>query len=633
MSKKTNNLRRNISQFLAHCAMSKACRNQYQLRYGLPVVLGIVVPDPDDIEVYTAIVDYVANKEARTWGFGVGRYDAEVVTLKHSGKGQRPDSKNVLRSLANTQRVIVVADCLDALPTEFSAVADGVVEILPPDPRHIRAAAWVCVGERISLAEASTIAENPLKIIAVAMRPGRSIKKSISLLEGFPGKGTSSPNLGDGPLLKDLHGLGEAGQWGEELAIDLADWKFGKIGWAEVDRGILLSGPPGTGKTTFAGALARTCGAHLVIASLARWQSMGHLGDLLKAMRASFNSARINTPSILFIDEIDAVGDRDKATGDNRQYHIEVVSGLLEQLDGAEKREGVVVVGACNNPAFLDPVLTRAGRLDRHIKIPLPDVDARLGILRWHLRNDLTDDELGTVVEAADGWSGAAIEKLVRDGRRLARRRRRGLQVGDLIECLPERYTFSASFMRRNAFHEVGHAIVGLELGVGNLVEIRLSDSVEIDGASHQEGGIVHFDEISNLERLPAQILDRIALNVAGAAAEQVFLGVHGSGWAGVRGSDLHRATLLALSMEASYGHGETFLYLADDTEPELTAAMRLNPLLQQKVRQILGQQFDRAKDILNSRRVDVEAIVQALLRERHLTGGDVLRILKGTLQ
>jgi ATP-dependent Zn protease len=624
-------LSKDVGRFLAYCAIAKACRNQHHLRRGLPIVLGIVIPEADDIDTYLAAAEYVAHGDALALGFGFGRDDTLIFKQVLDRKGKKHEGSAVTRSVANTARVVVVANCEDALTDSFVAVADAIVKVSPPDASHIQAAARLCIGERISHADAFLIAAMPLKVIAATWRRGRSITKSILMMKGMAlqvGSETDEPN---GPRLEDLHGLGEAGEWGRELAIDLADWQSGKITWDEVDRGILLSGPPGTGKTTFAGALARSCNAHLVLASLARWQSYGHLGDLLKAMRASFSEARDNTPSILFIDEVDAVGDRDKDRSHNQQYHVEVVSALLEQLDGAEKREGVVVVGACNNPERLDPALTRAGRLDRHIRVPLPDKAARLGILRWHLRVDLKDGDLDAIAETTEGWSGAALEKLVRDARRVARRQRRRLAVEDLMRALPARSPFPAQLMRRNAIHEAGHALVGLELGIGKLVEITLTESLEIDGPSHQEGGTVRFDEVNALERLPSQILDRIALCLAGAAAEQTVLGTHGAGWGGVPGSDLHRATLLALTMEASYGLGESLLYVADDTEAELFAAMRLDPILQQRVRQILGDQFARAKDILSSNRGALEAVAETLLRERRLSGQVVQQVLAGT--
>jgi ATP-dependent Zn protease len=631
MKKLTDKLSKDVGRYLAYCAIAKACRNQHHLRRGLPVVLGIVIPEADDIDTYLAAAEYVAHGEALALGFGLGRDDTVMFKQVLDRKGKRQDGSAIMRTVANNARVVIVASCDDALTDSFVSVADAIVKVYPPDARHVRAAARLCIGERISHAEAFMIAEMPLKVIASTLRRGRSIKKSIHMMKGMAQQVEKETDQPNGPRLEDLHGLGEAGEWGRELAIDLADWQSGNITWDEVDRGILLSGPPGTGKTTFAGALARSCKAHLVLASLARWQSYGHLGDLLKAMRASFTEARERTPSILFIDEVDAVGDREKDRSHNQQYHVEVVSALLEQLDGAEKREGVVVVGACNNPERLDPALTRAGRLDRHIRIPFPDKVARLGILHWHLRADLKNSDLDEIVETTEGWSGAALEKLVRDARRLARRQRRGLAVDDLIRALPARSPLPSSLMRRNAIHEAGHALVGLELGIGKLFEITLTESLVIDGPSHQDGGTVCFDEVSALERLPSQILDRIAFCLAGAAAEQTLLGTYGAGWGGVAGSDLHRATLLAATMEASYGLGESLLYVSDDTEAELFAAMRLNAMLQHRVQLILGDQFNRAKNILSRNRDALEAVAEALLRERRLSGQVVQQILAGT--
>lgn len=631
MKKNTNRLRmnipNNIPRFLAYCAIAKACRKQYELRAGLPVVIGLVVPFPDDLEIYAAAAEYVGDEKADL-GFGNnGRGDTEVLSLTPALR-KTAEGRAMQKILTRVPRVVIVASSHDSFPDEVKFIADDIVQISPPDNCHIQAAVYLGLGERIRDEDVSKIASMPLSMVALTMRKGRRINKSITLLERLAAGKKDSAKRENGPALKDLHGLGEAATWGEELAIDLKDWAAGKIKWSDVDRGILLSGPPGTGKTTFAGALARTCNVDIVIASLARWQSMGHLGDLLKSMRATFAEARKHTPSILFIDEIDAVGDRDKVSGENQQYHVEVVSALLEQLDGAEKREGVVVVGACNNPGRLDPALTRAGRLDRHIQIPLPDAKARLGILRWHLRNELQYSEFTDIIDATDGWSGAAIEKLVRDARRSARRLRRPLEVADLAQALPKRIQFPPALLKRNAYHEAGHALVGLELGVGKLVEVKVSESVELNGPKYQNGGFAHFHEISSLERLPSQILDRITVSVAGAAAEHVFLGDYGAGWGGDAGSDLYRATLLASAMEASYGLGENLIYMVDDSEAELLTAARSNFVLQGKIGRVVAEQFERAKDILTRRRVDVEVIVEALLKRRRLSGQDVAQLL-----
>ena len=161
---------------------------------------------------------------------------------------------------------------------------------------------------------------------------------------------------------------------------------------------------------------------HLVLGSIVDDRRRGTSGDILKSMRAAFDDARAKAPSIMFLDEVDSVGDREKFSDHNAQYCTEVVNALLECIDGAEGREGVVVVGACIHPDKIDAALTRAGRLDRHIRIPLPDAEGREGILRWHLAGKVTSADLSEVAARTDGWNGASLEQLVRQARRRARR-------------------------------------------------------------------------------------------------------------------------------------------------------------------------------------------------------------------
>lgn len=139
---------------------------------------------------------------------------------------------------------------------------------------------------------------------------------------------------------------------GLDLARDLADWRAGTISWNDADKGVLLSGPPGTGKTMFARALAATCGVKLIATSYAKWQAKGYLNDFLKAMQKSFKDAKAAAPTILFIDELDAFGSRDGAEGSNASYDIKTITALLEELDGIHDREGVIVVAACNHPRW-----------------------------------------------------------------------------------------------------------------------------------------------------------------------------------------------------------------------------------------------------------------------------------------
>ncbi|MBM2715252.1 AAA family ATPase [Mesorhizobium caraganae] len=434
-------------------------------------------------------------------------------------------------------------------------------------------------------------------------------------------------NLVQGPTLDDLHGLGAAADWGRELVVDLKDWRAGKIGWSEVDRGILLSGPPGSGKTTFAAALARTSGVHLVLGSLARWQAMGHLGDLLKAMRGTFAEGMRNAPSIVLIDEIDSVEDRQSFSGHNAQYSREVVNGLLECLDGSDGREGVVVVGAMNFPDMLDAALTRPGRLDRHVNIPLPDMTGRQGILGWHLAEASSALDLTSVAARTDGWTGAALEQLARRARRRARRARRDLETADLLAELPELVPLPKAMLRRNAIHEAGHVVVGLTLSVGEFRSVEIIDAFDPTGEVTQRGGGACFDDIFP-ERTKAGFLDRIAVALAGLAAEEIVFGSRSAGGGGRKGSDLHIATVTALQIEAAYGLGAGFTFLSGASEEELLVTLHMNGGLQARVENVLAAEFRRAKALVEEMRPELENIAAALLRERHLSAEAVEELI-----
>jgi hypothetical protein len=190
--------------------------------------------------------------------------------------------------------------------------------------------------------------------------------------------------------VETLCGYGAAQAWTRDLKADLALWREGTLTWAEMSTKLLLSGPPGTGKTTFARALCNTLQVPLLVTSVANWLEPGYLGDVLQRMSAAFTQASKHAPAILFIDEVDNIGSRTRAkVGQHDDYWVSLINRLLELLDGAPKTEGVVIVGATNLPEKIDPALLRSGRLETHVRIPLPDVETLTGILTHHLGNDL----------------------------------------------------------------------------------------------------------------------------------------------------------------------------------------------------------------------------------------------------
>ena len=411
---------RNTAVALARILLIQAIRQAggHQFLKGKPCVLGFVIGRSQSISLFTQGVNRIFESPGR------GGIDPEFETYVFKEQRTTPKRKeaDLPENLATAKHIAGFAASEEDFPDEFRLSADIVMQVPKLSKRTLRSVFRAVMGASLPEETFTSFVELPLQTIGLILRPGRDARSALSKLESAALMG-KRPALcvPAGPALDDLSGYGEAAVWGKMLSADLRDYSTGKIGWKEVDRGIILSGKPGTGKTMFARALATTCQVPVFMHSLARWQAKGCLNDLLVAMHSAFDEARDNAPSILFLDELDAFGDRSLQVGHNAQYVREVINGFLECLDGAQNRKGVVVIGATNMPEAIDPAILRAGRLERIIEIPVPDTGARLGILRHHLKSELKDIDLAEVATRTDGATGADIEYLVRSARRRAR--------------------------------------------------------------------------------------------------------------------------------------------------------------------------------------------------------------------
>lgn len=311
------------------------------------------------------------------------------------------------------------------------------------------------------------------------------------------------------------------------------------------------------------------------------------------------------------------------ATSDNGSYDIKAINGLLEQLDGLDGREGVVVVGACNHPDWIDAAITRPGRLDRHVRIPLPDLQARAGIFRMHLRGALSDEEHQAFAEATAGMTGAGIEQIVREARRTARRRREKLSADDVFRHVPPLVIIPPEIIRVNAIHEIGHSVVGAVLGM-NLESVSISKSVSLAPQLQSVGKAV-FKRNPWDRRTKEHYLDIIAMTVSGMAAEELFLGSWDDGAAGGAGSDLHEATKTAIALERSFGMGQKLASYGPIDGKIASEIKSLDAALMAQVDATLRKQLDRAMVILERHRDACLKLADELAKRGALAGQEVL--------
>jgi cell division protease FtsH len=514
-------------------------------------------------------------------------------------------------------------------PPEWITYGDYVFEI--PELKHediSEIVARLCEGDAGQQAFSGNLDMVTPLTLQLAYRPGRPADVYLQKLSKLcsrtaPATGGGSPR--EAPTLHRLHGMSDAVEWGLKLATDIAEYRAGRLPWTAIDNGLLLSGPPGVGKSLFARPLATSCDAPLILASYALWQSAGaaHLGTTLKAMRQSFADAKAKVPSILFIDEVDSFPNREPSKHDNSDYIIAVVNALLAELDGADSRTGVVVVAACNHPDLLDPSLVRSGRLDRHIRIELPDAADLRKILREHLGDDLAGQDLFAPGLLAVGASGADCERIVRGARRRARLAGRPIILGDLLQEISGPDDRPKASLYVAAIHEAGHAYAYAMLLPGKL------EAVSLRRQGNSGGSVIGLSERGVLSS--DRVVDLLRVLLSGRAAEHVLLGTPTSGAGGGSDSDLAQATRLAAHAATSFGFSEAMglPWLGQPGVSEVPEALMADRKLARAVRAQLDEAYASAQALMLDGRVAVTMIAAALLDRRALSSDEVARIIK----
>ncbi|WP_374292907.1 AAA family ATPase [Paenirhodobacter enshiensis] len=435
--------------------------------------------------------------------------------------------------------------------------------------------------------------------LSLAMRAtnARAVAEQLATLTNNPPRVAA-----DGPWLEDVHGDTPALRAARQIVHDLRAWKTGEVAWQDLTRTLLLYGPPGTGKSWIARAMGNSAGFSVVTGTFGAWQSAGHLGDMLREMRKSFADARAKTPSVLIIDEIDAVGSREDSDQHNRSYRTQVINAFLAEMDVIAREEGVVVVGTCNHPELIDPAVLRAGRFDMRVNVPLPDSEGLFSVFRHCLPN-WREPDLRDLATRAVGFSAADIDAAIRQTRAMARGQKRDMTLSDLQQVF--RITHDPEIDRRVALHECGHAITCAALDLGPVKRVFLD----------RNGGGGTLFEASAKHGVLQDMQNRMVQLLAGRAAERLVLGDVSAGAGGSPDSDLAQATMIATSIQTRYGLGaQGPVWTAD---PETLLA--LDPDVLFRVRRELEAAEKCATQVLSSHRELLEEMAEALAASRDM--------------
>ena len=441
----------------------------------------------------------------------------------------------------------------------------------------------------------------------------------------------------------DVAGIDEAKEELEEIVEFLRNpQKFSRLG-GKIPKGALLVGPPGTGKTLLARAIAGEAGVPFFTISGSDFVEM-FVGVGASRVRDMFEQAKKNAPCIVFIDEIDAVGrHRGQGIGGGNDEREQTLNQLLVEMDGFESNEGVIIIAATNRKDVLDPALLRPGRFDRQVTVPNPDIKGREKILGVHARKTPLgpDVDLRLIARGTPGFSGADLANLVNEAALMAARVGRRFVTMDDFENAKDKVMMGAERRsmvltpeqkEKTAYHEAGHAIVGLALPKCD--PVYKATIIPRGGAL---GMVVSLPEIDRLNWHKAECEEKLAMTMAGKAAEILKYGEENvsNGPAG----DIQQASSLARAMVLRWGMSDKVGNVDYEQAHEgymgngaggFSISAHTKELIEDEVKRMIDEAYETAYRILSEKKEGWERLAQGLLEYETLTGDEIERVIRG---
>lgn len=441
---------------------------------------------------------------------------------------------------------------------------------------------------------------------------------------------------------KDVAGIEEAKEEVEEVVDFLKDpGKFQKLG-AKIPKGVLLIGPPGTGKTLLARAIAGEAGVPFFSISGSDFVEM-FVGVGASRVRDMFEQGKRNAPCIIFIDEIDAVGrKRSSGAGGSHEEREQTLNQLLVEMDGFETNEGVIIMAATNRSDVLDPALLRPGRFDRQVTVPAPDVAGREAILKVHLAKIplAPDVEPSIIARGTPGFSGAELANLANEAALLAARKNKKLitmreleEAKDKVMMGSERRSLvmSDDEKKLTAYHEAGHAIVGLNCPASDPIH-----KATIIPRGRALGMVMRLPENDRLSMSREKLEADMAVAYGGRIAEEMIFGEEKVTTGA--SSDIQMATRVATAMVMRFGFSEKLgpIDYSEDEEQywaKNKVSVETKKQIDSEVKVILDKAHKHAETILKKKKKDLEILAKALLEYETLSGDEITDLLKGKLK
>ncbi|HUE37566.1 MAG TPA: ATP-dependent zinc metalloprotease FtsH [Candidatus Acidoferrum sp.] len=440
---------------------------------------------------------------------------------------------------------------------------------------------------------------------------------------------------------KNVAGIDEAIEEVSELVEFLKDpKKFQKLG-GRIPKGVLMVGPPGTGKTLLAKAIAGEADASFFSISGSDFVEM-FVGVGASRVRDMFEQARRNTPCLIFIDEIDAVGrSRGHGLGGGNDEREQTLNALLVEMDGFDTQEGIIIIAATNRPDVLDPALLRPGRFDRQVVVNLPDVRGREGILKVHAKNVKLDPtaDLSIIARGTPGYSGAELANLLNEAALLAARlNKKAVGMSELEEARDkvrwgrERRSLAMTDEEKKctAWHEAGHALVNVMLEHTHPLH-----KVTIIPRGQSLGSTMQLPEKDILNRRKKEMLDDVAVTMAGRIAEEIVSGDISTGAA----MDIQMATNMARAMVCQYGMSDKlgmvqygsddeYIFLGREMARSKNFSESTAREIDEEIKHIIDAAYKTAYDIIYSHRDKLEMIANGLLEYETLDRTQVEEII-----